>query len=172
MQIIIYSTIFTILGVAALLALLLRPRPVRCWHKADMLNALTNVSFWGKTDIDQTAAYQTRFMSTRPSTMLPPSPTQYPMPVPTTATTTQALILPEDFSWGAAACVGYRLEARPVRAFSAGALRRLLDVDDGARPASLAVKRGELSGIAPVSDQQKRVPGKDRFARERLLTTA
>jgi hypothetical protein len=26
---------------------------VRLWHKADMLNALTNVRFWSKPDIDQ-----------------------------------------------------------------------------------------------------------------------
>ena len=26
---------------------------IRFWHKADMLNALTNVGFWGKADIDQ-----------------------------------------------------------------------------------------------------------------------
>ena len=28
-------------------------RNVRYWHKADMLNALTNVAFGGKADIDQ-----------------------------------------------------------------------------------------------------------------------
>jgi hypothetical protein len=28
-------------------------RYVRFWHKADMLNALTNVRFGGKPDIDQ-----------------------------------------------------------------------------------------------------------------------
>jgi hypothetical protein len=26
---------------------------VRFWHKADMLNALTNFRFWGKADSDQ-----------------------------------------------------------------------------------------------------------------------
>jgi hypothetical protein len=25
---------------------------VRCWHQADMLNALANVDFWGKADRD------------------------------------------------------------------------------------------------------------------------
>jgi len=28
-------------------------RKVYSWHKADILNALTNVGFWGKADIDQ-----------------------------------------------------------------------------------------------------------------------
>jgi hypothetical protein len=28
-------------------------KAVRFWHKADMLNALTNVRFWGKADIDE-----------------------------------------------------------------------------------------------------------------------
>ena len=28
-------------------------RNVRFWHKADMLNALTNDRFWGKADSDQ-----------------------------------------------------------------------------------------------------------------------
>ena len=45
--------------------------------------------------------------------MLPPSPTQYPMPVPTTATTTQALILPEDFSWGLLPALGTVLKRGP-----------------------------------------------------------
>src|SRR4026209_1930215 len=44
-----------------------RTRDVRFWHKADMLNALTNVRFWGQSGHSTTAAYQTRFMSTRPS---------------------------------------------------------------------------------------------------------
>jgi hypothetical protein len=35
-----------------------------------------------------------------------------------------------------------------VRAFSAGALRRLLDVDDRARPACLAVTHHKLAGEA------------------------
>ena len=43
---------------------------VRFWHKADMLNALTNVRFWGQSGHGPTAAYQTRFMSTRPSSTL------------------------------------------------------------------------------------------------------
>jgi hypothetical protein len=29
------------------------PSYVRFWHKAGMLNALTNVRFWGKADIHQ-----------------------------------------------------------------------------------------------------------------------
>ena len=37
---------------------------VRSWHKADMLNALTNVRFWGQSGHGPTAAYQTRFIST------------------------------------------------------------------------------------------------------------
>ena len=40
---------------------------VRYWHKADMLNALTNVRFWGQSGHGPTAAYQSRFMSTRPN---------------------------------------------------------------------------------------------------------
>jgi hypothetical protein len=39
---------------------------VRFWHKADILNALTNVRFWGQSGHRPTAAYQSRFMSTRP----------------------------------------------------------------------------------------------------------
>jgi len=31
------------------------------WHKADMLNALTNVRFWGQSGHWPTAAYRTRF---------------------------------------------------------------------------------------------------------------
>ena len=48
------------------------PSNVRLWHKADMLNALTNVRFWGQSGHGATAAYQSRFMSTRPSSTLPP----------------------------------------------------------------------------------------------------
>jgi hypothetical protein len=40
---------------------------VRYGYKADMLNALTNGRFWGQSGHGPTAAYQTRFMSTRPS---------------------------------------------------------------------------------------------------------
>ena len=43
-----------------------RPSEVRYWHEADMFNALTNVRFWGQSGHGPTAAYQTRFMSTRP----------------------------------------------------------------------------------------------------------
>ena len=39
---------------------------VRFWHKADMLNALTNVRFWGQSGHGPPAANQSRFMSTRP----------------------------------------------------------------------------------------------------------
>ena len=42
---------------------------VRLWHKADMLNALTNVRIWGQSGHGPTAAYQSRFMSTRPRQM-------------------------------------------------------------------------------------------------------
>ena len=31
------------------------------WHKADMLNALTNLHFWGQSGHGPTAAYQSRF---------------------------------------------------------------------------------------------------------------
>ena len=34
------------------------------WHKADMLNALTSVRFWGQRGHDPTAVYQSRFMYT------------------------------------------------------------------------------------------------------------
>ena len=37
-----------------------------------MLNALTNVRFWGQSGHGPTAAYQTRFMSTRPRERTPP----------------------------------------------------------------------------------------------------
>jgi hypothetical protein len=36
-------------------------------HNATMLNAPTNVRFWGESGHGPTAAYQTRFVSTRPS---------------------------------------------------------------------------------------------------------
>jgi hypothetical protein len=40
------------------------------WHKADMLNALTNVRFLGQSGHGPTDAYQPRFMITRPSSRL------------------------------------------------------------------------------------------------------
>jgi hypothetical protein len=38
-----------------------------------MLNALTNVRFWGQSGHGPTAAYQSRFMSTRPNSTRSPS---------------------------------------------------------------------------------------------------
>jgi len=43
------------------------PGNVCYWHKADMLNALTHVCFGGQSGQWPTAAYQSRFMSTRPN---------------------------------------------------------------------------------------------------------
>jgi hypothetical protein len=40
------------------------PHDFCLWHKADMLNALTSVRFWGQRGHDPTAVYQSRFMCT------------------------------------------------------------------------------------------------------------
>jgi hypothetical protein len=39
----------------------------RYWHKADMLNALTNVGFWGQSGHGPTAAYQSRYTAYPPA---------------------------------------------------------------------------------------------------------
>ena len=40
---------------------------LRLWHIADVSLGLTNVRFWGQSGHGPTAAYQSRFMSIRPS---------------------------------------------------------------------------------------------------------
>jgi hypothetical protein len=59
----------TNIGYAFLLERLPGSALVECliWHIADMGTALENVCFWGQSGHSPTAAYQTRFMSTRPS---------------------------------------------------------------------------------------------------------
>jgi hypothetical protein len=58
----------TNIGYAFLLERLPGSALVECliWHIADMGTALENVCFWGQSGHSPTAAYQTRFMSTRP----------------------------------------------------------------------------------------------------------
>jgi hypothetical protein len=42
------------------------PPYVRCWHLADIKSGAEHVRFWGESGQLPTAAYQSRFMSTRP----------------------------------------------------------------------------------------------------------
>jgi hypothetical protein len=47
-------------------------------HKADMLNALTNVRFWGKADMDQPLRIKARHWTALPSTVGYPSAGSWP----------------------------------------------------------------------------------------------